>query len=234
LRAIEEKTFLPVGADKETGSDFQLICGTNRDLQTDVGHGRFREDLLARINLWTFALPGLSERREDIAPNIRYELDRFAERHNTLVSFNNEAWTHFLDFAISPSASWPANFRDLGGAVTRMATLADGGRITRPNADAEIQRLKSFWGKAAADPGDDLLEDIIGFEKAGQLDRFDRVQLSDVLAVCRQSGTLSEAGRTLFAVSRTRRLKANDADRLRKYLGKFGLSWADVRETVSD
>jgi transcriptional regulatory protein RtcR len=53
LRAIEEKRFLPVGADNETGSDFQLICGTNRDLQIRVGQGQFREDLLARINLWT-------------------------------------------------------------------------------------------------------------------------------------------------------------------------------------
>ena len=58
LRAIEEKSFLPVGSDKETESDFQLICGTNRDLQIEVANGRFREDLLSRINLWTFHMPG--------------------------------------------------------------------------------------------------------------------------------------------------------------------------------
>lgn len=46
LRAVEEKRFLPVGADKEAASDFQLIAGTNRNLQVDVKSGRFREDLV--------------------------------------------------------------------------------------------------------------------------------------------------------------------------------------------
>src|SRR4029079_9293184 len=70
LRALEEKLFLPLGADKETGSDFMLIAGTNKDLNTAVHRGQFRDDLLARINLWTFRLPGLRERLEDIEPNI--------------------------------------------------------------------------------------------------------------------------------------------------------------------
>ena len=54
LRALEEKRFLPLGSDKEVASDFQLIAGTNRDLEADVARGRFRDDLLARIDLWTF------------------------------------------------------------------------------------------------------------------------------------------------------------------------------------
>jgi transcriptional regulatory protein RtcR len=56
-------------------SDFQLIAGTNQDLFAAVREGRFREDLLARINLWTFSLPGLRSRPEDIArpsPDGRY------------------------------------------------------------------------------------------------------------------------------------------------------------------
>ncbi|MEO0416981.1 MAG: RNA repair transcriptional activator RtcR family protein, partial [Verrucomicrobiota bacterium] len=78
LRAIEEKSFLPVGADKETTSDFQLISGTNKDLLKAVAAGDFRADLFARINLWLFPLPGLKERREDIEPNIDYELERLS------------------------------------------------------------------------------------------------------------------------------------------------------------
>jgi transcriptional regulatory protein RtcR len=54
LRALEEKTFLPLGLDEEAHSDFQVIAGTNRDLFAAVREGKFREDLLARINLWTF------------------------------------------------------------------------------------------------------------------------------------------------------------------------------------
>src|SRR5271169_3129459 len=74
LRALEEKTFLPFGSDREAHSDFQLIAGTNRDLLSAVREGRFREDLLCRINLWTFTLPGLRLRPEDIEPNLKFEL----------------------------------------------------------------------------------------------------------------------------------------------------------------
>src|SRR3954453_23857930 len=62
LRAVEEKRFLPLGSDREVSSQFQLISGTNRDLASAVRERRFREDLLARINLWPFRLPGLADR----------------------------------------------------------------------------------------------------------------------------------------------------------------------------
>ena len=61
-----------------------------------------------------------------------------------------------------------------------------------------------------------------------QLDRFDRTQLADALAACLDARSLSEAGRMLFFASRARRTTANDADRLRKYLARFGLAWQDL------
>jgi transcriptional regulatory protein RtcR len=73
LKAIEEKRFFPVGSDAEVTSDFELIAGTHRDLRQMVAAGTFREDLYARINLWTYNLPGLAERREDIEPNLEFE-----------------------------------------------------------------------------------------------------------------------------------------------------------------
>src|SRR5437016_2211003 len=79
-RALEEKTFLPFGSDREAHSDFQLIAGTNRDLAAAVKDGAFREDLRCRINLWTFALPGLRQRPEDIEPNLQFELDQHARK----------------------------------------------------------------------------------------------------------------------------------------------------------
>ena len=102
LRALEEKLFLPVGADKETGSFFQFICGSNRDLKAAVARGEFREDLLARINLWTFQLPGLRKRTEDIEPNLDFELDQVAGATGLRVTFNKEARQRFLDFAVGP------------------------------------------------------------------------------------------------------------------------------------
>lgn len=229
LRALEERRFLPLGGNREAMSDFQLIAGTNRDLTTRVSEGLFRDDLLARINLWTFRLPGLRDRLDDLEPNLDYELEEFARRSGTRVGFNLEARKRFLTFAVSREARWSANFRDLNAAVVRMATLAYGGRITVDAVDQEIARLRELWrapGDAVASDG--VLERLLGAERLAEVDRFDRMQLEAVVGVCRDASSLSEAGRMLFAVSRGRRRTTNDADRLRKYLARFGLDWQTI------
>ena len=227
LRALEEKTFLPLGSDKAVRSDFQLIAGTNRDLRVHVAEGKFRDDLLARINLWTFALPSLAERREDIAANLDFELERFAKSHRRQVRFNKEARELFLKFARSPEAGWKANFRDLNAAVTRMATLAPKGRITTDCVNAEMARLKEGWRDVGVGS---LKSSVLSDEKRAEIDPFDLVQLDLVIQVCRSSKTLSDAGRKLFAVSRAKRTATNDADRLKKYLARFDLDWKVVTE----
>jgi transcriptional regulatory protein RtcR len=232
LRALEERRFLPVGADSEASSDFQLIAGTNRDLRQSVAAGTFREDLLARIDLWTFRLPGLAQRTEDIEPNLEWELERFEERHGVRASFNREARERFLEFAGSPEASWKNNFRDFNGALVRMATLAPLGRIDRATVEEEIGRLRQSWGRPET-PASGVLERHLEPRAIDELDRFDRVQLEDVLAVCERSRSLSEAGRTLFASSRARKSSSNDADRLRKYLARFALDWKRVQAARS-
>ncbi len=231
LKAVEEKTFWPVGSDKPTHSDFQLIGGTNRDLHHEVQNGRFRDDLLARINLWEFELPGLAQRREDIDPNIDFELDKFERLQNRKVTINKEAREAYLRFATSDSATWPGNFRDLSSSITRMATLASSGRITAADVRIELSRLRvtnatrQQLSRDAIDQCLATVSEVLPSQAARQLDRFDLVQLADVVSVCRASRSLSEAGRQLFACSRLARQKANDADRLRKYLAKFNLNW---------
>jgi transcriptional regulatory protein RtcR len=228
LRALEEKTFLPLGSDSEARSDFQLIAGTNRDLFAGVREGRFREDLLARINLWTFVLPGLQARPEDVEPNLQFELEQYAQKNNRRVTFSKEAREMFLEFALAPGAAWKGNFRDLNAAVARMATLASGGRISVEIVKEEMERLRQSWSGGAAGPDDGVLR-MLGAEKVEELDGFDRVQLGYVLEVCRGSKTLSDAGRKLFSASRGRKSSSNDADRLRKYLGRFGLEWGQIQ-----
>jgi len=230
LRAIEEKQFLALGADREVRSDFQLIAGTNADLAALVRRGRFREDLLARINLWTFRLPGLAERAEDIEPNLEHELASSSAVVGTRVSMSREARARFVGFAMSSTTPWPGNFRDFNGAILRMSTLAAGGRITTEIVDEEILRLRSAWrDMEETDPGIDLLESLLPPERLAEFDEFDRLQLKEVVRVCRSCSSLSEAGRRLFSVSRTRKAAANDADRLRKYLARFDLDWKTVK-----
>ena len=109
------------------------------------------------------------------------------------------------------------------GALTRLATLSAGGRIGTEEVDEEIQRLRGGWRSGGTvDPVAELLGEV-------EVDRFDRVQLNEVIRVCRTSASLSDAGRALFAVSRAEKRSVNDADRLRKYLARFELDWARVR-----
>ncbi len=225
LRAIEDKRFMPVGSDKEAASDFQLIAGTNCDLAAAVETGKFREDLLARLALWTFALPGLKSRSEDIEPNLEFELTRHANTDGSHVAFNKEARERYLRFATSPQTAWSANFRDLSASITRMATLAPSGRITTELVDEEIDRLNHAWRKSRPDNDAELLEQLLGTRQLEAIDLFDRAQLATVIRVCRDSRTLSAAGRVLFAASRAAKTTSNDADRLKKYLARFGLSW---------
>lgn len=234
LRALEEKRFLPLGSDKEASSEFQLIAGTNRDLGTAVTQGTFREDLLARINLWTYRLPGLRDRIEDLEPNVDYELLRYSAQVGRRVHFAAEARRRYLEFATSGGGQWYGNFRDLNASMTRLCTLADAGRITEVDVRGEIARLEADWtrgdsGDAPATAGDDdLLEELLGHVRVEQLDRFDRVQLAEVVRTCRRHRSLSAAGRELFAASRARRASTNDTDRLRKYLARFELNFTTV------
>lgn len=226
LRAIEDKRFMPLGADFEVSSDFQLIAGTNHDLLGDVHEGLFREDLLARINLWSFTLPGLTERREDIYPNILFELEKYKRATGNLVRFNQQALDDYLAFAHGPKALWSANFRDLSASITRMITLSNNGRITVDVVEEEVVRLLNNWRLPADENGySELLSAYLDEEQLADIDPFDLPQLAEVVRVCLDSRSLSEAGRTLFAVSRLSKKSSNDGDRLRKYLAKFNLSW---------
>ncbi|WP_458024760.1 RNA repair transcriptional activator RtcR [Providencia stuartii] len=221
LKAIEEKSFFPYGSDEEVQSDFQLIAGTHRNLAQWVEEGKFREDLFARINMWTFTLPGLAERREDIEPNIDYELAKFSQDAQSQIRFDSEARQAYLTFACSAQALWRGNFRELGASISRMATFAERGRVTKAVVDEEIMRLQSQWVTKAKDT---LPPEV------GEIDLFEQQQLATVLDVCRRSSSLSEAGRVLFVVSRQQKKQPNDADRLRKYLARFGLDWDKVKK----
>ncbi|MBQ9446445.1 MAG: sigma 54-interacting transcriptional regulator, partial [Victivallales bacterium] len=209
----------------ETTSSFQLICGTNRNLEEAVAAGRFRDDLYQRINLWQFQLPSLSERREDIEPNVEYELDIFSQKIGQRITFNREAWKAFMTFA--EQHDWRGNFRELNAVITRMATLAPGGRIDLQTVQEEIQKCRPVL----LDSNDDnLLKNTLGEDYADHYDYFELVQLREVIKVCLASKTMSDAGRKLFAISRLAKKTDNDADRLARYLAHFGIRFVELRK----
>jgi transcriptional regulatory protein RtcR len=228
LHAIENKTFHPVGSDKAVSSNFQLIAGTNKNLKLEVEQGRFREDLLARINLWTYELPALKNRREDIPANIDYEVSIYEQKSGQRIQFNKEARDTFEQFATSARAIWSGNFRDLSSAITRLCTLADSSRITVDDVKDEIKRLENTWQSSEQSTSLSVLQKYVSEAEVEQMDHFDAHQLNYVLNVCNKHRNMAAAGRELFNVSRTKKAQTNDSTRLQKYLQKFGLSWSQL------
>jgi len=112
-----------------------------------------------------------------------------------------------------------------------MAPVASAGAITGKLVDDGWLRLLRLWAAGTRDRAKQHapdLGDIMGMVAAAQLDVCDAMQLAGVIGVCLQSNSLSDAGRKLFGVSREAKSKPNDADRLKKYLARFGLDWERV------
>jgi transcriptional regulatory protein RtcR len=233
LRAIEDKEFMPLGSDKEVSSNFQLIAGTNQQLHLQVKTGKFREDLLARINLWTYELPSLKDRIEDLEPNIQHELQKITRLLGHKVSFSQPALLQYLSFGRSSHALWRANFRDLNASMLRMSTLAEGGRITEDVVYDEINRLQSEWQHYTSDDSNQasLLRQYLSDDEINKIDFFDQAQLTAVITVCQKCKNLAEAGRTLFNISRLNKNSQNDTHRIKTYLQRFGLTFSQINNT---
>lgn len=232
LSAIEEKEFFPMGSDVKVKADFQLVAGTNRDLGKRVKEGLFREDLLARINIWSFEIPSLADRKEDIEPNINYEINKYEEINLQKIGFSHESLKLYLDFAKSPEALWTANFRDLNSSVLRMCTLAPSGRIDTETVSQEINYLRSKWNgvSKATELDFPYCHQYLTQPAIEEIDLFDMPTLEGVLKVCTESKNLADAGRKLFHQSRQKRKGLNDSDRLKKYLTGFNLEWAQIKK----
>ncbi len=226
LHAIETGRYYPVGSDAEATSRFQVIAAATQNLSGLVAEGKFRADLLSRLNIWTFHLPPLRDRREDIEVNMRHELHQAEQKLGSRIGFNADASEAWLRFARAPDTTWPGNFRDFGGAILRLCTLAPRGRVTLNQVNEEIVALKRRWDNETKDDDAALVSAFVNRE----IDPFDVPQLAYVLRACQTSTTLSEAGRKLYAVSRTQRSSVNDSDRVRKYLARFDLTWGDFSD----
>ena len=247
LTALEAQRFYPLGSDTPIDVSFQLMAGTNKDLRQAVADGEFRADLFARLNTWTFFLPSLKDRIEDLPANIDYELARLGSEQQYQYRFEPEARAYFEAFAMSSEATWQGNFRDLSASMTRLTTLCEGKVIRMPDVKAEITRLKHLWAlpssaqhqvdKAYAPSlneqqahADTVLSRHLSSDDKDALDPFDAVQLAYVIEVCYQHSSQAAAGRYLYANSRNKLKSNNDSDRLRKYLLKFGLRFDGLKQ----
>ena len=152
----------------------------------------------------------------------------FSRKSGHLVSFNKTARTQYLQFGHSVDALWSANFRDLNASITRMATLADGGRITTQVVAEEIERLRHKWQPYNTHENDAIINTVLSIEECATLDHYEKTALAEVLRVCQTSKTMAEAGRILFNVSRTLKKSNNDSHRVKQLLEKYHIRFEDI------
>jgi DNA-binding NtrC family response regulator len=125
LRVLQEGTVRRVGADRERAVNVRVVAATNRDLEKEVGEGRFREDLFWRLNVIHLHIPPLRERPFDIPLLVEHFLNKFAEASGqTPLNVTPAA------LAVLTAYAWPGNARELENALERAAALADGVLLT--------------------------------------------------------------------------------------------------------
>jgi two-component system, NtrC family, response regulator AtoC len=124
LRVLEEKEYFKVGGVDQRKADVRIIAATNKDLESEVKQGNFRDDLYFRLNVVKLHIPPLRERTEDILPLFRFFLDRFNEQFKkSFVQISQEAEERIV------SCPWLGNIRELRNTTERIVLLEKGDTI---------------------------------------------------------------------------------------------------------
>lgn len=137
LRVLETGEFLKVGDTKPTKVGIRIITATNRELETEVEEGKFRDDLFYRLNLFTIELPPLRIRKEDIPLLAEHFLHLYAAKTNGKVSgMNKEFITHLTEH------EWKGNIRELKNVIERAVILTNDAELTTANLPLDFQALQ--------------------------------------------------------------------------------------------
>ena len=145
LRVIQQRDFIPVGATKAKIADIRIVAATNKDLESEVRLGRFREDLFYRLNVICIPLPPLRERREDVKPLAEHFVKKYSLRMKKSVkTVSPEAFKLLVDY------DWPGNIRELENVIERAVILARSEMLTPQ--DLPLRKKEARALAAAASP----------------------------------------------------------------------------------
>jgi two-component system nitrogen regulation response regulator NtrX len=181
LRVLIDQTFQRVGGNSKVAVDVRILSSTSRDLMTEVQSGRFREDLLHRLNVVPVRVPSLSERREDIPDLITYFMEQI-ERMSGLAQrpIAEDA------LAVLQAHDWPGNVRQLRNSVERMLIMAGG----EPNSTITADLLPTDVGASVPSlPGGQGGEKLMSLPLREAREVFEREYL--MAQINRFSGNIS-------------------------------------------
>ncbi|MEM5479147.1 sigma-54 dependent transcriptional regulator [Pseudoalteromonas fuliginea] len=120
LAALQNRQVTPIGGSKTIDIDIRLICATNDNLDNAVSEGRFRQDLLYRINTVEIRLPALRERSDDIPLLVDYYLKHFSKKYKRNLAISDHDMVSLCQY------TWPGNVRELAHAIERAVILSEG------------------------------------------------------------------------------------------------------------
>lgn len=132
LRVLQEKEFMRIGGQKTIKFNGRIITASNRDLESMVTEGTFREDLFFRLNVIPIVVPPLRERKEDIIPLLKHFQNEFSKRHEIKKDIAPQTISYLLDY------NWPGNVRELINIMERIMVTAPGSVIMPEDLPKQI------------------------------------------------------------------------------------------------
>ena len=148
LRALQEKTIKPVGANKEKSIDVRVIAATHKDLNKAIEEENFREDLYYRLSVLPIHLPALKQRKEDIPLLAQHFLEKYKQLNNSSVqSISHQAMSELINH------TWNGNVRELENIVERLTVMNRGETIESTQLPVKVEEdmTEDFFSQASAD-----------------------------------------------------------------------------------
>jgi transcriptional regulator with PAS, ATPase and Fis domain len=146
LRVLQEKSFTPVGSNREIKSDVRIISATNKPIDKLIAEGKFREDLFYRLNVIQITLPPLRDRLEDMPHLVAYFVQKFNRIQGTRILGADEQCMRKLK-----EYSWPGNIRELENTIERAFVLETGSYLTKDSLPEHF--LQNETEKSGTDSG---------------------------------------------------------------------------------
>jgi len=149
LRVLQEREFERVGGTKSVQVDVRVIAATNRDLETAIANGTFRQDLFYRLNVFPIEVPSLRERKDDLLMLIEYFVGQYARRAGKVIqSIDKKTLKLFQSY------DWPGNIRELQNVIERSVILTSG----------DVLSVDEFWLSKHSPPHSSQLQSSLTSE----------------------------------------------------------------------
>ncbi len=210
LRVLQEGVFMPVGATEPKKVDVRIVAATNRDLQTMVRDGTFREDLYYRLNVVQIRVPALRERKDDIPLLAEFFLGRLAQRDGRHKALSRAALERLL------AHRWPGNVRELENEIERLWVLSgDEGLIGEEHLSPALGRGAGAQPDAAGAPtapATELFEGFAAMSLPDAVEALERRMISDGLRAAKGNKTRAAEALGISRRNLIRKVQAYDLE----------------------